>query len=153
LEEEELVLSQSVDSDIPKDKYDAKKVSIESRDKPRLIDTFLKRLYENDASPLHHSFLLQINNLMKTTIYWDAALYENIILSKQFSPTNEDLERLITPLYTASELEKLMPENGKYKPIRDDFIPILQGWKRSSREGKIHGSNNRSTSYLDSNAR
>jgi len=84
LEEEELVLSQSVDRDIPKDKYDAKKVSIEARDKPRLIDTFLMRLYEDDASPLHHGFLLQMNNLMKATIYWDAALYEDIILSKKF---------------------------------------------------------------------
>jgi len=118
-----------------------------------LIGTLLKRLDEDDVSPLHHGFLLQMNNLMKTTIYWDATLYEDIILSKQFPPTNEDLELLIIPLYTASELEKRKSENGKYKPIRDGCIPTLQDWKRCSREGKMYASNNRSTSYLDSHVR
>ena len=65
LDNDELIVLQSADEDVLKDKHNTKKVSAESKDKRRLTVTFLKQLCEDESSPLRRTCVIETRNIIK----------------------------------------------------------------------------------------
>ena len=74
LDEVEISYSQQP-KDEPKDKYNGAKRSMAKKDKPRLTETFLLRLFNDSESQLKFGFTHEMKGVMKNAAIFDKGIF------------------------------------------------------------------------------
>ena len=131
---EELRCSQDPKDD-PREKFNSSRVSVSQKDKPRLVNIFMEKLYNDPASPLYHGFVDEMHHYMSQTLRFDRGdLYESLIGCNNFPPNSTEIEHLTRHTISKSKikLDSLIPTREMFPPVGNDTKPPkLSLWKHT----------------------
>ena len=139
LDEVEISYSQQP-KDEPKDKYNGTKRSMAKKDKPRLTETFLLRLFNDSESQLKFGFTHEMKGVMKNAVLFDKGnFFEELVNSGEFPPNEENVRKLVEDILGRKQFCGLVPTAGMFPPVgaNSNLPPTMKKWKYT-KNGKDH---------------
>ena len=138
------------DKDDPSEKYEGKKVSKLSKERPTLVHIFLNQLYNDPISPLHHGFTSCMRNTMKNTLLLDRGeKFADCFDESKFPPDDSLIKMMVNYTTSCGEFDGLVPKIGMFCPYPggdDKEPPTLNQWKRT-KEGNDYYKNRMETNH------